>query len=245
VTFADGALPNTPSIYIAAGASLDVSGRSDGNISLLNGQVLSGNGTVRGSADTFGGGAIAPGDGLSGNVGTLTVTNALSLGNITWMKLNRAADQTSDLLVSPNPINFGGTLVVTNVGPTLRVGDTFTLFNAPSFNGAPALVLPGLYTWNTDNLTVNGTITVTGVFQPVISSADFSTLASGSITLNVTNGIPNSTFEVLSSTNVSLSVSNWTPLTTSTLDGFGDFSGSITVDPTLPRQFFLLQMQLP
>jgi hypothetical protein len=238
-------LPATPSIYIATGAALDVSGRSDGNISLLNGQVLSGNGTVRGSADSYGGGVIAPGDGLSGNVGTLTVTNVLSLGNLTWMKLNRAAGQTSDLLVSPNPINLGGALVVTNVGPVLRVGDTFKLFNAPLLNGAPTPVLPALYAWNTDNLTVDGTITVTGVFQPVISSVDFGTLASGSITLNATNGIPNSTFEVLSSTNVALSATNWIPMTTNTLDGSGNFSGSITVDPTIPRQFFQLQMQLP
>jgi autotransporter-associated beta strand protein len=244
-TLVDGALPATPSIYIATGAALDVSGRSDGNISLLNGQVLSGNGTVCGSADSYGGGVIAPGDGLSGNVGTLTVTNVLSLGNLTWMKLNRAAGQTSDLLVSPNPINLGGALVVTNVGPVLRVGDTFKLFNAPLLNGAPTPVLPALYAWNTDNLTVDGTITVTGVFQPVISSVDFGTLASGSITLNATNGIPNSTFEVLSSTNVALSATNWIPMTTNTLDGSGNFSGSITVDPTIPRQFFQLQMQLP
>lgn len=245
ITTVDGALPATPSIYIAAGATLDVTGRSDGNISLQTGQILSGNGTVRGSADNYGGGVIAPGDGLSGNVGTLTVTNVLSLGNITWMKLNRASGQKSDLLVSPNPINFGGTLVVTNIGPILHVGDTFTLFSAPLLNGGPAVVLPSLYTWNTDNLTVNGTITVTGVYQPVISHADFSTLASGSIALNVTNGIANSTFEVLSSTNVSLSLSNWTPLTTNTLDSSGNFNGSVSVDPTVPRQFFLLQMQLP
>jgi hypothetical protein len=241
----DGALPGTPSIFIASGAALSVVGRTDGNISLGTAQTLSGSGTVLGSADTFGGGTIAPGDGISGNNGTLTVTKNLGLGGTTWMKLNRAASQTSDRLVSPNLISFGGVLVLTNVGPTLHVGDTFTLFSAPSFINSFSVVLPALYTWNTDNLAVNGTITVTGVYQPVIQHVDFSTLASGSITLTATNGYPNSTFEVLSSTNVALSLSNWTPAVTNTFDGSGNFTGSILVDPTIPRQFFLLQMQAP
>lgn len=135
--------------------------------------------------------------------------------------------------------------MVTNVGPTLHVGDTFTLLNAPSLNGAFALVLPAVYTWDTANLLVNGTITVTGVYQPVISGVDFSALQSGSITLNATNGYPNNTFEVLSSTNVALPLANWSPVVTNNLDGSGNFTGSIPVDPTIPQQYLLLQMQAP
>ena len=87
-------------------------------------------------------GTIAPGDGLSGNVGTLTVTNSLNLGGTTWMKLNRSAVQNSDRLVATN-INYGGTLVVTNIGAPLQMGDTFTLFSSPNtLNGAFRLVLP-------------------------------------------------------------------------------------------------------
>jgi autotransporter-associated beta strand protein len=240
-TFVDGALPGTTNIYIASGAALDVTGRSDGNISLGAAQVLSGNGTVLGSADNFSGGTIAPGDGLSGSLGTLTVTNILNLGGITWMKLNRSAIPNSDRLVSPNTINCGGTLVVTNLGATLHVGDTFTLFNAPSFTGAFTLVLPTFYTWNTDNLLVNGTITVTGVYRPVINSADFSTRGSGLITLNATNGLPNSSLTVLGSTNVSLPLSNWTAVATGAFDNSGNFNGAVPVDPTITQQFFLLQ----
>jgi autotransporter-associated beta strand protein len=241
VTLVDGAIPNTVDIYIASGTALDVSGRSDGNISLGASQTLRGYGTVRGSLDSYGAGTIAPGDGLSGNLGVLTVTNTLGLGGTAWMKLNRAASPNSDRLVAAS-INYGGTLVVTNAGAPLHVGDTFTLFSAPLLGGAFTLSLPSAYAWNTDNLAVNGSITVVGVYKPVITSANFSTLSSGFITLNGTNGIPSGSFTVLTSTNVALPLSNWTSVLTGAFDGSGNFSGSVPVDPSLPRQFFLLQM---
>jgi hypothetical protein len=73
---------------------------------------------------------------------------------------------------------------------------------------------------------------------------DFSTLGSGTITLNATNGAINGSLIVLTSTNLALPVINWTPVTTNSFDGSGSLTGlSITVDPTLPQSYFLLQVQ--
>jgi autotransporter-associated beta strand protein len=243
VTSVDGAIPNTPNIYIASGAALDVSGRSDQNISLGLAQVLSGNGTIYGNVDNNGGGTIAPGDGLTGNVGVLTIANTLAQNGTTWMKLNRVSVPNSDRLVATN-ISCGGTLVVTNVGPTLKAGDTFRLFssaNPPT--GAFTLVLPNYYVWDTSNLNVNGTISVVRYSPPVISSVDFSTLSSGTITVNATNGVSGGPVNVMTSTNISLPLGSWTPVTTNSFDGNGNYSEAVTLSPGSPRQFFILKTQ--
>ncbi|MBW8865188.1 MAG: autotransporter-associated beta strand repeat-containing protein [Verrucomicrobia bacterium] len=245
VTSADGSIAGSGNISIAAGAVLDVSGRSDQNISLGAAQLLRGYGTVIGNLDTYGGGTIAPGDGRTGNTGTLTVSNTVNLGGTIWMKLNRTASPNSDRLVSPVAINYGGTLVVTNVGAALQPGDMFTLFSSPTFNGSAfgAIVLPAYQSFDTSNLGVNGTITFLGYSKPAISSVDYSTLTSGFITFNATNGLAGGPLNVLTTTNIALPVSSWTPVTTNTFDGGGNYSEVITVNPALPKQFFILKAQ--
>jgi autotransporter-associated beta strand protein len=245
-TSTDASIDDTTNIYISTGAFLDVSGISTFTLALNSGQVICGNGTIRGILDNSSGGIVSAGDGQAGNLGILTVTNNLNLGGTTWLKLNRAESPNSDRLVSSTAgiINFeSGTLVVTNVGGKLQVGDTFKLFSAPTLqNSFNTIILPDYYTWNTANLTVNGTVTVTGTQAlPVISSVDFSQLANGTITLNAINGAPNGTVDVLSTTNLALPLDDWTNLTTTTFDGNGDLSLPVTVDPTLPQSYFMLQ----
>ncbi len=243
-TGGDGAIGSSANIYINAGAVLDVSGRSDAKLPLSSGQVLAGNGTLNGLLDTTSGGTVSAGGGLSGATGTLTVTNAVTLGGTAWMKLNRTGSPTSDKLVSSlSTITYGGTLIVTNIGGALVVGDSFTLFSGGSLNAATfsTVVLPSYYTWDTTQLGVNGSITVTGTSKPAISSVDFSTLSSGTITLNGINGAPNGPVSVLTSTNLASPLNTWTTVTTTTFDSSGNLSQSITVDPALPQSFFLLE----
>ncbi|HEX7653527.1 MAG TPA: autotransporter-associated beta strand repeat-containing protein [Verrucomicrobiae bacterium] len=133
-----GSVNNTPAITIGSGAVLDISALPSPTLVLNNNQSLSGQGTVLGAVDAFsGGGFIAPGGGVNGTTGTLTVTNNILLGGTTWMKLNRTNSATSDRLVSSlSTITYAGTLTVTNIGPALQAGDTFTLFSAAGgFNG--------------------------------------------------------------------------------------------------------------
>jgi len=137
------------------------------------------------------GGTISPGGGINGAAGTLTATNAISLGGNTVMKLNYPG---SDTLVSSTAghISFGGVLTVTNIGGALQANQSFTLFSAPSLTGSftstnlPAT--PNYTVWNTSQLGLNGTITLAPTPPPAISTVNFGNLASGSITVNATNG---------------------------------------------------------
>ncbi len=239
----DGSIDNSTNINVSAGAFLDVSGRSDGSLQLNFTQVLSGNGTVRGILNSASGGTVCPGGGIFGGLGTLTVTNTINLGGTAWMKVNRGSTPNSDRLVSSTAsiISYGGTLVVTNIGAPLQVGDTFTLFSAAALNSSFTLALPSYYTWNTSQLTVNGQISVTGTSKPAITNVDFSQLPAGSITINANNGAPNGPVTILTSTNLTLPLSSWTTVIATTFDGNGNLSQSITVDPALPQSFYLLQ----
>jgi autotransporter-associated beta strand protein len=240
----DGSIGSSTNIFINSGAFLDVSGRSDTKLPLSYGQVLAGYGTLNGLLDTTSGGTVSAGDGLAGATGTLTVTNAVTLGGTAWMKLNRSGSPTSDKLVSPAGITYGGTLIATNVGAKLQVGDTFTLFGGALSGSFSTIQLPGYYTWDTSQLGVNGTIRVTGILSPpAISSVDFSALAGGTITLNATNGTPNGLVNVLTTTNLTLPSISWTIAASTMFDGNGNLTVPITVDPTLPQLFIKLQAQ--
>jgi hypothetical protein len=191
-------------------------------------------------------GTVVPGGGFGGNTGTLTVTNAVALNGTAWLKINRANTPNSDQVVSTlGTLTYGGTLVVTNIGAALKVGDTFTLFSALTYAGAfGTLALPNYYNWDTSQLTVNGTIRVTGVLPPpAFSQVDFSQLANGSITLNAINGALNGPVTVLSTTNLTLPLSSWTTVTTGNFDGSGNYSVSVTADPAAPQEYYLLQAQ--
>ena len=106
-----GSLSST-NIAVVAGAFPDVS--TLGNLPLSSGQTLSGNGTVRGGVDASGGGIIAPGF----SIGTLTVTNNVTLGGGATMEVNRAGF-VADKLVAP-AIAFNGTLTLKNIGRPYR-----------------------------------------------------------------------------------------------------------------------------
>jgi hypothetical protein len=133
---------------------------------------------------------------------------------------------------------------VTNIGARLQPGDTFTLFSGGglSVGSFGNVILPGYYTWNTGNLGTNGSITVTAVLPPPsITNVDFSQLSSGTITLNAFNGAPNGPVNVLTTTNLTSPLSSWTTVMSTTFDGNGNLNLPITVDPTLPQSFFVLQ----
>ena len=176
-----GSINSSTNITIAAGAVIDATGETaEPGAWQVGSGTLQGYGMVKGTLDASGGGSgmITPGGGIAGGIGTLTVTGNIFLsGNgTTWMKINRTASPNSDRLVSSaGSVNYGGgTLVVTNIGPSLHVGDTFTLFSGTSVGSSGStfgtLVLPGVgngggsyITWDTSQLGVNGSVTVTGL----------------------------------------------------------------------------------
>ena len=151
-----GSIAGSPTIILNSNALLDVSASS---FALGANQTLKGNGLVNGVITNNG--IISPG----ASIGTLTFSNSPALNGTLAMEINVTNGQTSDLLLlTSGALNYGGALIVTNLGPILQVGDTFTLFSATSYTGGfTNIVLPplaGALVWNTNNLLVNGSISV-------------------------------------------------------------------------------------
>jgi hypothetical protein len=228
VVAATSSLTST-NIRVVSGAFLDVS--TPGTLSLGSGQVLGGNGTVRGGVDTTGGGSIAPGF----SIGTLNVTNSVTLGGNAVMEVNRSGF-VADKLVAPS-IAFGGTLTIKNVGASLQIGDTFDLFDG-ALSGTFTTVSGGYYTWNTANLALNGTVTVSGVLpHPTLTVASTAT----DITLNSAGGIPGSGLSVVTSTDISLPLDTWTIVLNDVFDGSGNYTTTIPIDAATPQRFYAIR----
>src|SRR5262249_22694508 len=120
-----GSNSNSTNIYIAPRAGPHATPPRGQNPVVGHRPKIIGHGTVRGLLSVPSGSTVAPG----ASVGTLTVTNNVTLGGTAFMELDRSLSPNSDRLVAP-AINYNsGTLVVTNIGSTLHVGDTFTLFS--------------------------------------------------------------------------------------------------------------------
>jgi len=154
---------------ISNGALL-VNGSVAGAVVARAGTTVGGGGAIGGVLTVDAGATLAPG----GSIGTLTLGSSPVLNGAVLAEVDRndgitfLADQVA---VTGNPIAYAGTLVITNTGAPLQAGDTFTLFNASGYSGGFSIVsqTPGqVITWNTANLTVNGTISVaTAVGAPI------------------------------------------------------------------------------
>lgn len=236
-----GSITNTPAITLASGGRLNVSARTDGTLELISGQTLKGSGTVQGNLAVDAGATIAPG---GATVGTLTVTNALTLAGTTVMKVD-GNTATNDLINVAQTITNGGTLTVSILNPPIG-GQTFKLFNALAFTGAFAQTnLPGLsagLSWNTANLGVNGSISITGTAAGPTTNASITkvSFSNGNLIVHGTNNnVPNTSFRyvVLSSTNIALPLTNWTPVLTNMFNSDGTFDYTNAVVPGTARQF--------
>jgi len=244
----DGSINSSQTIDVAAGAMLDVSGRGDQTLTLVSAQTLRGNGTINGNLTANSGTTISPAD-TDGVIGLLTVTNALDLqtGSTTKMDLDATA-HTNDLIVvqGTGGVTYAGTLNLNVINGTLAVGQTYTLFTATSYTGAFDAIVPATpgagLVWNTNNLTVNGTLAVAAPTTPSFGSI---MVAGSDIVLNATNGTPFGQVIILTSTNLTLPVAQWTPLVTNNFDGTGSYSftNSGALSSGQPQQFYRLQTQ--
>jgi autotransporter-associated beta strand protein len=204
----------------------------------VNGGALGGTGVIAGPVLVTATGALSFGPAIS----TLTVNNTLTLQGGALLKITKDSGLLSDQVAGLSAVTYGGALVVTNVGTTALVGgDQFTLFNATNYNGTFASVtlpaLPPGYSWNTNRLSVDGTIQVKA--PPVFSAA---TISGSSLILSGTGGAPGGTYFVLVSTNVTLPAANWTPVATNVFDGSGNFNFTNAISAGVPQQFYLLRV---
>ena len=155
-------------------------------------QTLTGIGTIRGSVVASNGVAVSVGFQSNTNgspvTGLLTVTNSIELGGVVNLNLNGTNSPNSgEIAANSFTIDGTATLVVTNVGPGLFNGTTFTLFSQ-GVSGFASKTLPatdptGLtnYVW-TDTISSNGKIT--------LASGGLTSIATNptNILFSVTNG---------------------------------------------------------
>jgi autotransporter-associated beta strand protein len=101
-----------------------------------------------------------------GSIGTLSVAGSMNLSSGTVLiTLNKSLSPSNSLVSVGGTINnSGGTLKLLNYGPAVVVGDKFTLFNHPVGGAAMTIVSPGFSV--TNNLAVDGSVTVTDVAPP-------------------------------------------------------------------------------
>jgi fibronectin-binding autotransporter adhesin len=220
-------------LQVVSGAALDVS--LAGTLFLSTGSTLGGNGTVWGSVDTIFGGNVAPGF----SIDTLTITNAANLvGTVTAEVDRNGGTELADKITCPT-ITLGGTLKIVNLGQPFEIGDTFDLFDG-AVSGAFTTINGGYYTWDTSQVTVNGTISVTGMLPPpsLTSSFDGATL-----TLSAAGGIPGGSLSIVTSTDVSAPLDTWTVLQADVFDPSGNYFYYTAVNFGEEKRFYAVRAQ--
>lgn len=112
--------------------TLLVNGSLTNSAVIVAGGTLGGTGLIRGAVTVQTGAMLAPG--LA--IGKLTISNSLTLasGSRTLMELN-ASLGTNDCVNGLTTVNFGGTLVVSNLAGTVTNRQTFKLFGAAGYTG--------------------------------------------------------------------------------------------------------------
>jgi autotransporter-associated beta strand protein len=178
----------------------------DGNygnsaVTVLSGAKLQGNGSLGGTVDIQSGATLSPG----ASIGVLGGSGSATLAGTIFIELDKA-NSTNDMFVATAGLNYGGDLIVTNLGGTLAVGDAFKIFDSSAYAGVFNTItlpsgIPAGAIWNLDTLAVDGTIRITGPTLNVVNngtSLDFSWTGSYKLqaqTNNINTGLSNNWFD--------------------------------------------------
>jgi autotransporter-associated beta strand protein len=120
---------------IVSSGTLFVDGPILGTATVMSGATLGGSASIDGLVTVMNGGQLAAGPNAA-TIGTLTLNSTPVLNGSVLVKINPIGSQSDRFVVTGgNPVNYGGTLVVNNVGGALLAGDSFTVFTAGSHNG--------------------------------------------------------------------------------------------------------------
>jgi len=230
---------------LVTGGTLAVNGTlASSPVTVANSATLSCNGVIGGNVTVSAGGTVSPGG--TGAIGAMTISNNLTLQGNAWMDVNPAT-LTNDV-IRAHTITFGGTLTVTNISATLlAAGNSFKLFVASNYSGAFNAINPptpgaGL-AWNSNNLGLNGTLSVVSVpSRPGITGVR---LSGTNLVINATNGMTGETNYVLMTTNLTTPLNQWTPVATNVLAGSGNFTITVTnaFNTNAPQHFYNIEVQ--
>jgi fibronectin-binding autotransporter adhesin len=238
----DGQLNNYIGATIISNGTLRVDGSISASAVTVAGGMLSGIGTLGGAVTVNG--IVAPG--WPSAVGKLTCSSTVALNGTNVMRIDKTGN-TNDFLSAGSSLTYGGMLVVSNLSAPLANGDTFTLFSATTYGGGFTSIVPATpgagLAWYTNNLTVNGTLSVSNaaVTGPT-TNANITkvSLSSTNVVIHGTNNnVPNTSFHyvVLTSPSLTNALSNWTPVVTNPFNPDGTFDYTNPIVPGTPRQF--------
>lgn len=189
---------------------LDGANSHTGPTEVLGG-VLAGNGSLLSPVTIQPGGTLSPGAGI----GILSVTNTVTLAGTNVMEVAKTGGViTNDLLRGVTALTYGGTLRLTLAGGALSAGDAIKLYDATTYAGSFATILPATpgagLSWDTSELATTGTLRVSAGGAPAL--AGISTLPTGNISLTL-DGTLGQPYSVRASTNAALPLADWTVLT--------------------------------
>ncbi len=171
LVLSDVATISTSPAIVLSNATIDVTSRNDGTLTLgsAGSQTLAGGGAVAGNLVENSGSIVNPGNGVA--PAQLSVSNATLNGTVI-MDLNRTAGAvTNDEIICPS-MTVSGALIVTNIGPDLITSNRFVLFSIP-VSGFSSVQLPPknaagtvTYVWQ-NKLSVDGSILLLQGASPV------------------------------------------------------------------------------
>jgi autotransporter-associated beta strand protein len=206
-----------------------------GDVQVLSGATLTGDGIIGGDATFSAGATLAPGN----SPGTLTFNSGLTLDDNTALQFELGTN--SDRVVVGGDLFLTGQLMVTNTGG-LAPG-SYTLFTCAGALNLGNLVLTGApagYNYSFDTNTVGTVKLVVAVSTPpAIGNA---AISGGQLVFSGTGGTPDANYYVLTATNLATPATNWSRIQTNQFDGSGNFS--VTNGPVTNAQNFY-RLQLP
>ena len=128
------------------GATLDVSGRVDGTLTLTNGETLRiDNGAIiKGNVVAGNGSFVSPGgNGYIQNTGTNFNNLTFLAGSTAAMDVSVTTTTNYDMINVVGTLTYGGTLAINRSGATpFAVGQAFKLFNAGTYAGSFSAITP-------------------------------------------------------------------------------------------------------
>lgn len=193
--------------------------------------TLKGNGLI--NCVVTNAGALSPGS----SIGTLTISNSLVLlpGSINLFEIEGSQH---DQIRGLTTVIYGGTLKI-NLTGTLAGGEVFQLFSADAysannFDSFDLPVPPDGLEWDTTQLTVDGTLRVTG--GGAIEISQVSLASDGNFQLSGSYGTGNAGYHVLATTNVA-DPESWVDAGSGNFTA-GDFSFTDLVSTNYPRRFY-------
>jgi autotransporter-associated beta strand protein len=236
-----GANTYTNGTFIASG-TLNYNGSVNTGSVTVNAGSLAGIGTIGGPVTVAAAGTLSPG---GNTIGTLTINNALTNKGTFVIRLNKSGSTiTNDTIKGVSTLAFGGPLQLIPTGNQITVGDNFKIFYATAYRNSIGSILPTTpgtnLLWNTNNLTVNGTLSVSlGIVNPVVNGVSVSTT---NIIVSGGGGAAGYGFTVLTSTNLAAPLSNWPLAGTGVCDSNGNFLFTNVLSTANSAQFYIIRI---